>query len=129
MDYQDKLARFLENHDEPRAAATFAPEVHAAAAVLTYFSPGLRFFHQGQFEGRPTAHLAASGAAARTNRWTHRLAQFYARLLAVLRQPLLRDGRWSLLECVPAWQDNPTCGQFHRLAVGRQPQTSGCAWS
>ena len=26
LDYQDKLARFLENHDEPRAAATFAPE-------------------------------------------------------------------------------------------------------
>src|SRR5206468_12823398 len=51
-DFQDKLARFLENHDEPRAAATFAPAVHAAAAVLTYFSPGLRFFHQGQLEGR-----------------------------------------------------------------------------
>ena len=54
LDFQDKLARFLENHDEPRAAATFAPEVHVAAAVLTYFSPGLRFFHQGQFEGRRT---------------------------------------------------------------------------
>ena len=52
LDYQDKLARFLENHDEPRAAATFAPDQHAAAAVLTFLSPGLRFFHQGQFEGR-----------------------------------------------------------------------------
>ena len=52
LDYQDKLARFLENHDEPRAAATFAPDRHAAAAVLTFLSPGLRFFHQGQFEGR-----------------------------------------------------------------------------
>ena len=27
LDYQAKLARFLENHDEPRAAATFAPPV------------------------------------------------------------------------------------------------------
>ena len=52
LDYQNKLARFLENHDEPRAAATFAPEVHEAAAVITFLSPGLRFFHQGQFEGR-----------------------------------------------------------------------------
>ena len=26
LDYQDKLARFLENHDEPRAAATFDTE-------------------------------------------------------------------------------------------------------
>ncbi len=52
LDYQDRLARFLENHDEPRAAATFAPQVHAAAALLTYATPGLRFFHQGQLEGR-----------------------------------------------------------------------------
>ena len=52
LDYQDKLARFLENHDEPRAAATFPLEVHQAAAVITFLSPGLRFFHQGQFEGR-----------------------------------------------------------------------------
>ena len=52
LDYQNKLARFLENHDEPRAAATFPPDVHEAAAVITFLSPGLRFFHQGQFEGR-----------------------------------------------------------------------------
>ena len=52
LDYQDKLARFLENHDEPRAAATFPRQMHQAAAIITYLSPGLRFFHQGQFEGR-----------------------------------------------------------------------------
>ena len=52
LDYQDKLARFLENHDEPRAAATFSPDIHEAAAVITFLSPGLRFFHQGQFQGR-----------------------------------------------------------------------------
>ncbi|HEX6849409.1 MAG TPA: alpha-amylase family glycosyl hydrolase, partial [Chitinophagaceae bacterium] len=52
LDYQDKLARFLENHDEPRAAATFDQKTHEAAAVITFLSPGLRFFHQGQFTGR-----------------------------------------------------------------------------
>ncbi len=52
LDYQNKLARFLENHDEPRAATAFSAEVHKAAAVITFLSPGLRFFHQGQFEGR-----------------------------------------------------------------------------
>jgi hypothetical protein len=52
LDYQDKLARFLENHDEPRAAAAFPREVHEAAAVITFLSPGLRFFHEGQFRGR-----------------------------------------------------------------------------
>src|SRR5258708_11635660 len=52
LDYQRNLARFLETHDEPRAAATFSPGIHEAAAVITYLSPGLRFFHQGQFDGR-----------------------------------------------------------------------------
>src|SRR5215510_8615101 len=52
LNYQDRLARFLENHDEPRAAATFPAGMHEAAAVITFLSPGLRFFHQGQFEGQ-----------------------------------------------------------------------------
>src|SRR5205085_4387161 len=39
LDFQDGLARFLENHDEPRAAATFPPGVHEAAAVITFLSP------------------------------------------------------------------------------------------
>jgi hypothetical protein len=38
-DFQNKLTRFLENHDEPRAAATFPSEVHEAAAVVTYLTP------------------------------------------------------------------------------------------
>ena len=35
---------FLENHDGPRAAATFAPEVHQAAAVII-FCRRVLFFH------------------------------------------------------------------------------------
>src|SRR4030095_1114396 len=52
LDYQDRLARFLETHDEPRAAATFPFEMHRPAAIVTFFTPGLRFFHQGQMHGR-----------------------------------------------------------------------------
>ncbi len=49
--YQARLARFLENHDEPRAAKTFAPGPHQAAALIAFFAPGLRFFQHGQLEG------------------------------------------------------------------------------
>jgi len=111
LDYQDKLARFLENHDEPRAAATFVPGVHEAAAVITFLSPGLRFFHQGQFEGRQkriSPHLVR-GPAEPINQ---PLTQFYDRLLAVLRRPVVRDGQWQLLECVPAWDGNWTWDCF-----------------
>jgi hypothetical protein len=34
LDYQSRLARFLEDHDEPRAASTFPPRMHEAAAVM-----------------------------------------------------------------------------------------------
>ena len=111
LDYQAKLARFLENHDEPRAAATFPPGMHEAAAVVTYLSPGLRFFHQGQFEGRKDAHLATPGPGTRGARGRAAPA-FYDALLAVLRQPAVRDGDWSLLECVPAWDGNGTWDGF-----------------
>ena len=107
LDYQDKLARFLENHDEPRAAATFSPEVHQAAAVITFLSPGLRFFHQGQFEGRQkriSPHLVRGP----NEPVEASLQQFYEHLLAVLRLPVVRDGQWQLLECTPGWEGNWT---------------------
>ena len=50
--YQAKLLRFIENHDEPRAAATFSSAKERAAAVTIATLPGARLFHEGQFEGR-----------------------------------------------------------------------------
>jgi hypothetical protein len=35
LDYQDKLARFLENHDEPRATSEIQWPQHPAAASLS----------------------------------------------------------------------------------------------
>ncbi|MGH7343588.1 MAG: alpha-amylase family glycosyl hydrolase, partial [Candidatus Rokuibacteriota bacterium] len=51
-EYQRRSVRFLENHDEPRAAATFPPDTHRAAAVLALLAPGLRLLHEGQLTGR-----------------------------------------------------------------------------
>jgi glycosidase len=137
LDYQDKLARFLENHDEPRAAATFAPRVHEAAAVLTFLSPGLRFFHEGQFQGR-RKRISPHLSRRPDEPVDADLAKFYDRLLAVLRQPLLREGRWRLLECTLAWEGNGTwdcfvafawegSGEEHLLAaVNYAPNQSQC---
>lgn len=111
VDYQHKLARFLENHDEPRAAATFPAGVHEAAAIITFLSPGLRFFHQGQFEGRRkriSPHLCRGPVESADQQ----LEQFYDRLLGLLREPVLREGRWQLLECLPAWEGNWTADCF-----------------
>jgi hypothetical protein len=111
LDYQDRMARFLENHDEPRAAATFAPDVHRAAAVITFLSPGLRFLHQGQREGRRIripVHLRR-GPAEVTD---PDILSFYNCLVEVLKDPAFRDGDWQLLEADPAWQGNETYASF-----------------
>ncbi len=50
--YQRRLVRFLENHDEPRAAAAFPPEQARVAAVTTLTQAGPRLVHEGQLEGR-----------------------------------------------------------------------------
>ncbi len=111
LDYQDKLARFLENHDEPRAAAAFSPDIGQAAAVITFLSPGLRFFHQGQFQGytqRISPHLVRGPQEA----VDQSIERFYDRLLAALRHPVVRQGNWQLLDCTPAWEGNWTWDCF-----------------
>lgn len=115
LDYQDKLARFLENHDEARAATAFPPERHAAAAVLSFLAPGLRFFHDGQWSGRKK-RISPHLARAPEEPADAPLSDFYRRLLAILRRPLLREGRWRLLECAPAWEGNWTRDCFVAFA-------------
>ncbi len=105
LDFQDRLARFLENHDEPRAATTFAPDVHRAAAVITFLTPGLRFLHQGQREGkrvRIPMHLGRGPVEVPDRA----IGAFYDGLLASLRDPAFRDGHWQLLEARSAWDGN-----------------------
>jgi hypothetical protein len=107
LDYQDKLARFMENHDEPRAAAAFPRGMREAAAVVTYLSPGLRFFHQGQFEGR-AKRISPHLVRAPREPVDEDVREFYDRLLAVLGASVVRDGEWRLHECVSAWDGNWT---------------------
>jgi hypothetical protein len=109
--YQLHCAHFLENHDEPRAAGTFAPDQHRAAAVLTYLSPGLGFFHEGQWEGRKVhtnVHLGRRVAEP----IDQGLRVFYDRLLWCVNRPQPRRGQWSMCECVRAWEENPTAENY-----------------
>ncbi len=111
LDYQRKSARFLENHDEPRAAEVFPADVHQAAAIITFLCPGLRFFHQGQLEGyqrRISIHLQR-GPDEPTDKI---LQAFYQKLLNCLKNPILREGYWQLADCYPAWHDNWSSDDF-----------------
>jgi hypothetical protein len=138
MDFQRNSARFLENHDEPRAAATFEFEKHKAAAVLTFLCPGLRFVHQGQREGftkRIPVHLRRGPNESINSE----LETFYARLLNCIERPEARCGEWSLLEAAPAWDGNWTSdcficfswrgknGEMLIVAVNFAPDRSQCS--
>jgi len=110
-DFQRKSVRFLENHDEPRAAGAFCRNVHLAAATVTFLVPGLRFFHEGQFEGRKvrvSVHLGRRPVEP----VDPVIADYYKRLLDCLKRAELRDGRWQLLSCRAAWEGNPTWERF-----------------
>jgi hypothetical protein len=98
------------------AAAEFPWPRHAAAAVITFLSPGLRFFHQGQFEGariRVPVHLCR----APVEPTDPAIATFYARLLQVMKQTdALRSGTWSQIDPQPAWPGNGSAGNFVAFA-------------
>lgn len=111
LDYQRKSVRFLENHDEPRAAVIFPLQIHQAAALITYLSPGMRFFHQGQLTGAQVkVPMQLCRVPAETE--DEDFKNFYDKLLKIIELPLVRDGNWQLLECLPAWQGNWTWDNF-----------------
>jgi hypothetical protein len=112
LDYQDRLARFLENHDEPRAAATFPWPRHQAAAILTYLAPGLRFFQGGQREGA-VIHVPVHLCRGPEERDHRDIAAFYDKLLGLLKTgETFRDGAWSSIAPEPAWNGNASADAF-----------------
>ena len=93
--YQQRLVRFIENHDEPRAAATFSGEQLRAAAVTTLGQTGARLVHEGQLEGR-TVHLPVFLARRPDEPADAELKAFYEQLLTALADDVFRDGEWHL---------------------------------
>jgi hypothetical protein len=109
--YQARLARFLENHDEPRAAKTFPPGLHQAAAAIAFFTPGLRFFQQGQLEGHQL-RIPVQLCRAPDEPPDPWVQSFYRRLLAALQVAQPQPGSWRMLAPSPAWEGNRTWDGF-----------------
>lgn len=107
---QARLVRFLENHDETRAASAFPPGVHEAAAIVTYLTPGLRFFHQGQLEGFQK-HVSVHLCRGPQEPVEPAIQSFYAGLLNLMKHPTLRYGVWQRLTCAPPAGDDATWQQ------------------
>jgi hypothetical protein len=104
--YQRGLVRFIENHDEPRAAAAFAPAKERAAAVTTLTQTGARLVHEGQLDGRKV-RLPVFLARRPDEEPDADLRAFYERLLDALRDPVFRRGDWQL-GARGGWEGNET---------------------
>ncbi|HTP66977.1 MAG TPA: alpha-amylase family glycosyl hydrolase [Geobacteraceae bacterium] len=107
MAYQERLVRFIENHDEPRAAATFFPEKERASAVLTSTLQGAVLLHEGQFEGRKVRLPVFLGRRP-DEPPDPELRAFYANLLQAIAKEGLRRGEWRLCDR-EGWPDNQSC--------------------
>jgi glycosidase len=104
--YQAKLVRFVENHDEPRAAAIFSGGKEEAVALTAATVPGARLFYEGQLEGRKIRPPVFLGRRPE-ERPNEEVESFYERLLGVIDDPLFHEGDWSLCRCT-GWSDNPS---------------------
>jgi Alpha amylase, catalytic domain len=107
LDYQEKLVRFIENHDEARAAAIFPGAKGEAAAVTMLTLPGAKLLHEGQIEGRQVK-LPVQLRRRPAETASARLPDFYRRLLAAVDTPAIREGEWRLCER-SGWPDNQSC--------------------
>jgi hypothetical protein len=98
---QQHMARFLENHDEQRAAAVFPPERIQAAATLLATAPGMRFYCHGQMDGRkihPPVELSRAGEETADPA----LRALYERLLRLSHDDVFHHGNWRLMETTSA---------------------------
>jgi hypothetical protein len=105
--YQERLVRFIENHDEPRAAHAFASQKERAAALVSLTLPGARLLHEGQFEGRKVRLPVFLGRRPQEP-VDEGLGRFYRDLLKALDREIFREGRWQLAERT-GWPDNHSC--------------------
>lgn len=102
--YQEKMVRFIENHDEPRAAVTFPGGKGRAAAVATLTLTGAKLLHEGQIEGTKVRLPVFLGRRP-AEPVDHDLAAFYGRLLKEINRDVFRNGEWRLCER-SGWPDN-----------------------
>ena len=104
LDYQQRLLRFIENHDEPRAASALPGGRGRAAAVAIATLPGTTLWHDGQFEGREIRLPVFLGRFP-DEPTDDDLRDFYRKVVGAAET--VRRGQWTLLE-PGGWPDNPS---------------------
>lgn len=94
VDYQRRLVRFIENHDEHRAADSLGIQRSQPAAVLICTLPGATLLHDGQFIGRRVKLPVQIGRQPQ-EKLSDELKTFYLCLLEETRARIYQEGQWT----------------------------------
>jgi len=108
--YQQRMVRFIENHDEPRATQAFPSLQGRAAALAVLTLPGARLLHEGQFQGM-RVRLPVFLSRRPVEPVNLDLLAFYSRLLKQTHREVFRSGEWRLCER-RGWPDNQSFQQI-----------------
>lgn len=112
MEFQQRSLRFIENHDEVRAARALpTPAWHCAAATVISTVPGMVLYHEGQLDGR-TNRIPVQLGRRPDEPVSGQLQEFYRRLLEVVADRPFRLGNWRLLHPRSAWHENVSWSNF-----------------
>jgi glycosidase len=106
-----KRLRFIENHDESRAAAVFDRKKSKTACLLMLLTSGAHLIHYGQMEGF-TKKLPVQLTRMPNEEIDQELFFFYEKLLLILKTISKANSQWTLSETFPAWEDNLTFRNF-----------------
>ena len=116
--YQERLIRFIENHDEPRAAATFGAAQARAAAVVMSTLQGARLYHDGQLEGRRT-RLPVQLGRGPDEPPDSDLRAFYGRLLRAIADARVAKRRLALVRTARGCSTTTILTASSLLGAGR----------
>lgn len=104
--FQSHLVRFIENHDEGRAAGELSLPRLKAASVLISTLPGACMFYEGQWEGRKQLNHVLLGRR-QSEPVNQDILAFYQQLIP-MAEKFYFTGEWNLCK-VNGWEDNQSC--------------------
>jgi len=98
--YQKRLLRFIENHDEQRSITKFGEERSLAAAIIAMTLPGARLIHEGQIEGFKI-RLPVQLGRRQTEESEQKIVEFYQNLLRIIPGSNFANAKWSICNIIP----------------------------
>jgi hypothetical protein len=110
-DFQNKSVRFIENHDELRAITKFGKFRSLAAATVISTIQGMKFYYDGQFEGKKIKLPLQLGREPE-EKFSNTIHRYYDKLLNITKEDIFTLGDWELLEPISAGNGNLSFQNF-----------------